>query len=97
MLRRNRIKRKQGSTSWTSRTEEKVLTKVSAFFYIPIWLLITVIDGTLYSGISGTVCSRIVACFKMEIEHEDLHRNYENNDILQLATNQQLKKVVPKC
>jgi hypothetical protein len=96
MLRRNRIKPKKVNTCRITRAEEKVLTKVSAFFYIQIWLIINVVDGASYPRISGTVCSGLVACFKLEIEHEYLHRNTENIDVLQLATNQQLKSVVSK-
>ena len=78
-------------------TEGKVLTKVSAFFDIPMWLIIIAIDGTLYSEISGTVCSEIVACFKMKNEHKDLHRNKANNIVLLPAKHQQLKGVGSKC
>ena len=78
-------------------TEGKVLTKVSTFFDIPMWLIIIAIDGTLYSEISGTVCSEIVACFKMKIEHENLHRNNEKNNALEPLPGQQLKRVVVKC
>jgi len=57
--------------------------QVSAFFNTQILLIINYIDGTLYSGISGTGCSGIVACFKMKIEHEKLHRNNEKNNALE--------------
>ncbi len=97
MQKKDRIKRKRGNTSRTIRIEGEVLTRVSAFFDIPMWLIITEIDDTLYPGTSGIVYSGTVACFKMKIEHENLHRNKANNVVLHHATDQQLKRVVAKC
>ena len=75
MLKRNLIRRNQGDTTRETMIEGKVLAKVSAFFSIPKWLIITRIAGKLYSGISNKVSSGIVACFKLKIKHENLHRN----------------------
>jgi len=97
MLKRNRIKWKQGNKSRTTRTEGKALTRVSAFFDILKLIIVNEIHGALYSGISGTECSGIVACFKMKTEHKNLHRNKANNMVLHPPTHQQLKEVVSKC
>ncbi len=94
MLKRNMKSQKQGSVSQTSRTDGKVLTKVSAFFNTLMWLIITEIESILHPGISSATYSDIVACFKKQNEHENLHRNHENNYPLNPATDQQLKRVV---
>ena len=60
--------------------------RVSAYFIAPMLLVITDIGGTLYSG--------IVACFKMKIEHENLHRNTPKNYLLYPASDQQHTRVV---
>jgi hypothetical protein len=75
MLKRDKKRRKQGNTSRTTRTEGKVLMQVSAFFNTQKLIIIKDIDGTPYSG--------SVACFKMKIEHENLHRNNEKNNALE--------------
>jgi len=83
MLKRDRIRQKQGDTGRTRRTEREVLMKVSTFFNTPTLLIITNIDGNLYSRICGTGYSGIVACFIMKIEHENLQRNNEKNNTLE--------------
>jgi len=45
----------------------------------------------------GSICFQIVACFKFEIEHEDLYRNKAKIKLLNTTTDQQLRKVVAKC
>ncbi len=56
--------------------------RVSAFFNTPKLIIINDIDSALYFGISGRLYSEIVACFKMKIELENLHRNNEKNNPL---------------
>jgi len=48
--------------------------KVSTFFYIHMLHII--------NDIYGTLSSEIVAGFKMETKHENLHRNNEKNSTL---------------
>jgi hypothetical protein len=57
--------------------------QVSAFFNAPMLLVITDIDSTLYSRITDPDSFEIVACFKLKIEHENLHRNNEKNNDLE--------------
>ena len=97
MLKRNRKSQKKGSVSQTSRTDEKVLTKVSAFFNTLMWLIITEIESILHPGISSAAYSDKVVCFKKQNEHENLHRNHANNYPLNPATDQQHKRVVAFC
>ena len=97
MLKRNRKSQKQGSISQTSRTNGKVLTKVSAFFDTLKLLTIKEIAPMQYSKIKGTNSTQTVACFKMKNEHENLHRNTVNNYPLNPAADQQLKRVVAFC
>jgi len=78
--------RKWDNTIQLSYDHEKVLTKVGAFFVISMGLIIIEITGIPDSGISGTLCSGIVACFKLKTEHKILHRNKANNVALNPAT-----------
>ena len=70
--------------------------QVSTFFNAPMLLVITYIDSPPYSVNSGVIYSGLVACFKMEIEHENLHRNTTKNHLLLPAADQQHKRVVSK-
>ena len=97
MLKRDKKRRTQGNTSRTTRTEGKVLMKVSAFFSTQKLIIIKDIDGILYSRITDPDSFEIVACFKLKIEHENLHRNNEKNNPLEPLPDQQLKWVVVKC
>jgi len=71
--------------------------QVSAFFNAPMLLIITYIDGKLYSGISGTIYFRLVACFKVKIEHENLHRNNKKTPLRNPTADQYLRRVVSQC
>lgn len=82
MLKRDKKRQNRGNTDRIRRTERKVLMKVSAFFDAKKLLIINDIYGTLRSGICGAGSSEILACFKMKIEHENMHRNNENNNPL---------------
>ena len=83
--------RKWDNTIQLSHDHEKVLTKVGAFFVI--WNQTV----RLNKNRQGSVCPELVACFKIKIELENLHRNKANNVALYPVTDQQLKMVVSKC
>ncbi len=80
--------RKQGNTNWITITEEKVLTRVCTFFNARMWHVINRIRSVLHPGISGTSKPEIGACFKLEIEHENLHRNEAKIKLLDTTTDQ---------
>ena len=45
----------------------------------------------------GSVCSEIAVCFKMKIDHENLHRNKAINIVRNPLTDHKLRRVVSKC
>jgi len=71
--------------------EEKVPTSVGAFFVIQI------ASTRPDFNQKEAKCSEIAACFKMKTEHENLHRNTSNINLLESAADQQHKRVVVKC
>lgn len=88
---------KQGNTKWTITTKGKVLTGVSAFFDIHIWLIITNIICNQHAQLDGILLSVTVARFKTEIEHENLHRNKGKTPLWKLPADQQHRRVVVFC
>jgi|GEM_PF-1827170 hypothetical protein len=97
MLKRNRKNQKQGSANRITRTKGKVLTKVSAFFDMVKLLIIIEIAYILSYETRTTDSTGTVACFKTKIEHENLHRFIANNNLLNPATDQLLRRVVAFC
>ena len=94
MVKRNRKNQKPGSINQTSRTDRKVLTRVSAFFNTLKLLTIKEIAPMQYSKIKRPNSTQAVACFKMKNEHENLHRNHAKNVTLYPASDQQINRVV---
>jgi hypothetical protein len=45
----------------------------------------------------GSVCSELIACFELKIEHENPPRNNAKNKLLNLRIDQQIRRVVSKC
>jgi len=88
MLKRKLIRRNLDDTIQETRTKEKVLAKVSTFFDIRKWLVVSGTEGSMHSVINAVVCFKTVACFKMKTVHENLHRNKAKNVVLNPATNQ---------
>ncbi len=89
--------RKQCNTNWTTMTQEQVPTIVCTFFNARMWHIINIIRSVLHSEISGSAKSEIGACFKLEIEHENPHRNKAKIKPLNPTADQLLRKVVVKC
>jgi len=87
----------QGDKTLKTDTNEKALTIVGAFFSGANLLTITGLVYSMQLMISMTVYFRIIARFKMKIEHENLCRNTTKIDLLYPATDQQLRRVVSKC
>ena len=75
---------------------DKALTVVGAFFIACKWLIISKIAACMQDPI-GAIYFEIIACFKFEIEHEDLHRNQAKNNALYPTAHKQLRRVVVKC
>ena len=68
------------NTIQLNHDNEKVLTKVGAFF------VIQKLTVRLKKSIKGSVCPELIACFKIKIELENLHQNKANNLALHPAT-----------
>ena len=82
-MKTNQEMQNQGDKTLKTDTNEKALTIVGAFFSGANLLTITGLVYSMQLMISMTVYFRIIACFKLKIEHENLHRNNEKNNALE--------------
>ena len=96
MLKKNRKSQKRGNTILLTLDKEKVLTNSWHLFFCHYMSYIQQNIITLHNEIIVVDRPGIVACFDLEIEPAELHRNKEKTPLRNLTPNQQLRRVVSK-
>lgn len=96
MLKKNRKSPKQGNKILLTLDKEKVSTNSRHLFFCHYMSYIQQNIITLHTEAIVVENPRKVACFDLEIEPAELHRNKEETPLRNLAPNQLLSGVVSK-
>lgn len=87
----------QGNKTLRIDTNKKALTIVGAFFSNANLLIIEGLSYSMQLMKSITVYFRIIACFKLKIEHENHYQNKAKTSTLYPVAGHHLQRVVSKC